>query len=150
MYRFPAASITAPVGKLSCAVTAEPPSPENPAVPLPATVVAVPPGTTFKMRLSKVSAIYRAPAASTARPDGLLRNSPDIGTLEMMPAGVTLRMRLFKLSAMYRLPVASSASPEGTAAIGDCTYGAARRPKLHRPKTPHARFQPPQSRFRQA
>src|ERR1039457_1120884 len=67
MYRLPAESIATPSGTFSAALVADPPSPENPAVPLPATVVILPPDT-FKTRLLRLSAIYKLPAESAATP----------------------------------------------------------------------------------
>src|SRR5438132_666514 len=51
MNRFPAASTETPDGVASQALVAGPPSPENPACPFPATVVIVPLGVTFRIRL---------------------------------------------------------------------------------------------------
>jgi hypothetical protein len=59
-----------PAGRESDALVAGPPLPANPSLPLPATVVIVPPDT-FRIRLLKESAMYRFPAESTATPIGV-------------------------------------------------------------------------------
>src|SRR5580698_5261127 len=65
MYKFPAPSRATPVGPLSCALEAAPPSPEKPALkPLPATVEMMPADEIERMRLFDVSATYRFPAPS--------------------------------------------------------------------------------------
>ena len=69
--RFPYESTAIPVGPLSVAEVAGPPSPVYPAVPVPATVVMLPSRVTFRTMLFPVSAIYKAPEESTARPCGL-------------------------------------------------------------------------------
>ena len=53
MYKLPAESIATPSGKLSDALAARPPSPENPKLPSPATVVIVP-FDTFRTTLSAI------------------------------------------------------------------------------------------------
>ncbi len=56
MKRLPAESTASPVGLLSEALVAGPPSPENPPMPLPATVV-IRPFETLRTRAFRVSAI---------------------------------------------------------------------------------------------
>src|ERR1022692_2440677 len=68
MYIFPDASTATQTGLLSCACLAGPPSPPQPAVPFPATVVMFPPGANFLTVLLSGSAIYIFPAASDASP----------------------------------------------------------------------------------
>jgi hypothetical protein len=55
-------------GEFNEADVAGPPSPEKPAVPLPATVTITPLADTFRTRLLLVSAMKRFPEASTATP----------------------------------------------------------------------------------
>src|SRR5664280_18204 len=74
MYRLPAAS-TARLPGPRQAWVAGPPSPQKATVPLPATVVMVPSGATRRPRLLPGSAMYRLPAASTARPLGMSRQA---------------------------------------------------------------------------
>src|SRR5664280_2832879 len=69
MYRLPAASTARPSGTRQAWV-AGPPSPQKSLVPLPATVVMVPSGATRRTRVLLLSAMYRLPAASTARSVG--------------------------------------------------------------------------------
>ena len=64
---------------LSAAEVAGPPSPEKPWVPLPATVVMIPLGDTFRIRLLMVSAMKRFPEASTATPLGKLNDAEVAG-----------------------------------------------------------------------
>ena len=59
-----------PVGPFKLALVARPPSPENPCVPSPATVLMVPEVSTLRMRLSLESAMKRLPEESTATPKG--------------------------------------------------------------------------------
>src|SRR4051812_37171948 len=66
MYRFPSESTATAQGLNSSALVAGPPSPKNPAVPLPATVVMIPLAPTFRTLLLPGSAIYKFPLASTA------------------------------------------------------------------------------------
>src|SRR5664280_654782 len=75
MYRLPAASTNRPYGMSRHAWVAGPPSPQKPLVPLPATVVMVPSGATRRTRSWPGSAMYRLPAASTARPHGASRHA---------------------------------------------------------------------------
>ncbi len=82
---------------------ANPPSPENAAVPFPAMVVMIPPKT-FRMRLLKVSARYRLPAASTATPPGSLRvalvagpPSPENPTLPLPATVVMIPPDIFRM-----------------------------------------------------
>ena len=49
-YRFPKSSSASPYGRASWAPTAGPPSPLNPAIPVPAIVVTVPPSPTLRTR----------------------------------------------------------------------------------------------------
>src|ERR1700733_12554093 len=59
-----------PSGELSCAATAGPLSPPEPAAPGPAMVLITPAGVTMRMRLLEVSAMYQLPLESTAIPEG--------------------------------------------------------------------------------
>ncbi len=61
-----------PLGRLSWAEVAAPPSPEYPATPVPAMVVMVPPEVTLRIRLLFESAMYRLPEGSMATPRGPL------------------------------------------------------------------------------
>jgi hypothetical protein len=68
--RFPEASTAMVVGSHNDAAVAGPPSPEKPWVPLPATVVIIPPTDTFRIRLLLESAMKRFPEASRATLSG--------------------------------------------------------------------------------
>ncbi|MFT3791948.1 MAG: hypothetical protein QM741_12935 [Rudaea sp.] len=57
MYRLPALSMATASGLFSCAVFAAPPSPEYPALPVPATAVIVPPASTLRTMWSVVLAM---------------------------------------------------------------------------------------------
>jgi hypothetical protein len=70
MYMLPLASNAMPAGMSNFADVAAPPSPENPAAPVPATVEIVPPVVTLRTRLLLLSAMYRLPLLSNARPHG--------------------------------------------------------------------------------
>jgi hypothetical protein len=59
-----------PIGPLNCAVAPLPSL--SPAKPSPAKVETTPWGVTLRIALLPVSATYRLPAASIARPDGVL------------------------------------------------------------------------------
>ena len=74
---------------------------------MPAMVLIVPPGVTFRMRLLARSEMYRFPEASTARPFGVFNDADVAGppspekpwvplpaTVEIIPLGDTLRTRL--------------------------------------------------------
>src|SRR5665213_2281490 len=133
MKRSPEPSTAIPSGAYSEAEVAGPKSPEKPWVPLPATVVMVPPGDTFRIRSLPESAMKRLPEASTATLVGVFRDAavarppspenppqaanvhtgPVPATVVIMPPGDTFRIRLFQLSAMNRLPEASTATPSG-------------------------------------
>src|ERR1700683_507561 len=67
---FPEASTATPEGLFNDAEVAGPPSPDKPAVPLPATVVMIPLAETFRIRLLPESAMKRFPEASTATSAG--------------------------------------------------------------------------------
>src|SRR3954447_20583830 len=58
-------------GSLSCAAVAAPPSPANPWVPFPATVVMRPLADTRRTRSLAWSAIRKPPSGMGASPDGL-------------------------------------------------------------------------------
>ena len=61
-------------GALISAEVAAPPSPVEPAVPVPAIVLALPvTASSLRMRLPVVSATYRSPFGATVTPDGALR-----------------------------------------------------------------------------
>src|SRR5579871_50406 len=66
---FPVESIAKLPGTFSCALVAVPPSPENPAAPVPAIRVIVPLVATLKMQLRLVK--YKLPVASVANACGL-------------------------------------------------------------------------------
>src|SRR5262245_53474874 len=57
------------------AAIAEPPSPEKPGSPFPATVVMIPPGLTRRTRSLAISAKNCSPAAPAARPMGRCRHA---------------------------------------------------------------------------
>ena len=69
----PPASTARPPGKFKEARVAWPPSPLNPAVPVPATVVMLPAVSTFRIRWLSRSEIKTFPATLMARAVGLLR-----------------------------------------------------------------------------
>jgi hypothetical protein len=66
----PSAVAATPRGELSWAAVAAPPSPADPPVPVPATVVIVPPGDTRRTRWLPRSAIRKPPSAVAATPAG--------------------------------------------------------------------------------
>ena len=112
---------------MSCAAVAGLPSPLKMAVPVPATVVIVPPALTLRMRWLLVSAMKRLPEPSTATPWGPLSCAADAGplsppkpwplvpaTVVIVPSASTLRMRWLLVSAMKRLPEPSTATPCGS------------------------------------
>src|ERR1035437_49867 len=67
MYTFPAESTATPVGLFSDAEVARPPSPPNPAVPVPATVVTVPVvAPIMRTHAEEESVKYKLPERSTA------------------------------------------------------------------------------------
>src|SRR5437870_2533722 len=101
------------MGRFSDAFVAGPPSPEPPWIPLPATVVIVPPDT-IRTRAFLLSAMYRLPEESTDTLEGPFNEalvaappSPEKPTVPL-PATVvmvpldTLRIRLLAGSATYR------------------------------------------------
>jgi hypothetical protein len=125
-YRRPDPSSARPHGACSRAAAAKPPSPSKPASPVPAMVWMVPSAVTFRMAWLPVSAMYRLPSPSTARPRGAFRSAfaagppspeypgaPAPANVEIAPPGANRRMRWFRASAMYRLPAASKARAEG-------------------------------------
>ena len=68
----PAGSIKMPAGLFSSALVAAPPSPENPAVPVPAIVVIIPVATViFLILLLDWSAKYTSPEGTTHTPTGV-------------------------------------------------------------------------------
>src|ERR1022692_977423 len=126
MNRLPKASTATPYGTLSCASVAGPPSPLNPAVPVPATVVIIPPADTFRIRWLPASAMNRLPAASTNTPAGLdiwaaMARPPSPlnpavpvpATVVIIPPADTFRIRELLVSDEHRLPNASTATPFG-------------------------------------
>ena len=93
-------------GQMSRAAVAGPPSPLKPCTPVPATVVMIPSGLTFRTRLLSVSAMKRFPCPSAVTPQGrasialvagppspLKPYDPFPATVVMMPAGLTFRIR---------------------------------------------------------
>ena len=130
MKRLPAPSSATPLGPLKLALVAGLPSPLNLRVPLPATVVMIPEGSTLRMRWLARSAMKKLPLPSTATPLGkakpalvagapspLKPEMPLPATVVMMPEVSTLRMRLLFRSAMKRLPAPSTATPVGKAKL---------------------------------
>src|ERR1039457_3865884 len=125
MNRLPAPSTATSQGSNNSAEVAGPLSPLKPRVPLPATVLIVPAGVTFRIRLFIRSAMKRLPALSTATSLGWFSSAAVAGppsplkpavplpaTVLIVPAAVTFRMRLLP-SAMKRLPALSTAMPAG-------------------------------------
>src|SRR5690242_20704856 len=124
MYMIPAESKVTPNGRLIWALVAAPPSPAKPPVPVPTTVVMIPPAT-FRMRLLLVSTTYRFPAESTPTDPGELRDA--LVAAPLSPANVAVplpatvvrtpllsfRTRLLFWSAIYKLPALSNAMPDG-------------------------------------
>src|ERR1035441_6872004 len=111
MKMFPDASMAIAEGVHNDAEVAGPPSPEKPAIQLPATVAIAPSEVTFRIRLFPVSAIKRSPAAFTATPLG--NNDADVAgplspgplvpppaTVVMMPLADTFRIRRLLVSAI--------------------------------------------------
>src|SRR5207244_970388 len=109
--RLPAESRATPKGVSGVAV-ADAPDVAHPKLPLPATVLMVPPTTILRTRLLPWSATQMLPAASTAIPHGraieaAVAGPPSPAKVElplpaivvMTPLGETLRMRWFKESA---------------------------------------------------
>lgn len=104
---------------------AGPPSPESPGLPLPATVVMIPSGVTFRTRLADCSAMKRLPCESTAiartvsklaavaGPPSPVVLVPPPATVRMVPSAVTFRTRPPFNSPMYRFPCWSTAIPIG-------------------------------------
>ncbi len=103
---------------------AGPPSPEEPPVPLPATVVRMPLVDTLRMRLLELSAMKRLPALFTAtleekKSEPLVAGPPSPekpavplpATVETVPSRPTLMTR--KRSTMKRLPRPSTATSCG-------------------------------------
>ncbi len=124
--RLPALSNAMPVGFCSCALVARPPSPLNPGVPVPATVVMTPLVFTIRTRALRRSAIKRLPALSNAIPVGfcscalvarppspLNPGVPVPATVVMTPLVFTIRTRALRRSAIKRLPALSNAIPVG-------------------------------------
>ena len=77
-----------PMGLLSIALVAMPPSPLKPAVPLPAIVLMVPAALTNRMRLLPTSAMYRLPAPSTFIPTGAFNSAVVAGPPSPLKAPV--------------------------------------------------------------
>ena len=91
-------------------MAAGPPSPENPALPVPAITVMPPEGVTSITCCKPVSATHTLPEASTATPRGIFQPDP---TLVTVPPGERLETRAAPASVKNRLPCESSASPRG-------------------------------------
>src|SRR5271157_3239593 len=136
MNRLPAPSSATPDGNASDPLTAGPPSPDHPLVPLPATVVMVwVAASTRRTRLPDRSAMKRLPAASTATPNGKFREASAAGPLSpvddaaplpatsvrMPVTASTLNTRLFAESARYMLSALSTHTAAG--ATGALTAG---------------------------
>jgi hypothetical protein len=90
----------------SSARVAGPPSPEKPAVPLPATVVMIPLEETFRIRWLPTSAIRKPPSGVGATANGMFSSADVAGppsplkpwtpvpaTVVIVPLGQTLRTR---------------------------------------------------------
>jgi len=120
----PDASTATPRGLLNCAAAPAPSA--KPDEPLPASDVTAPAGVTTRTLWLPVSATYRLPAASSARPVGDDRRAtvPVPSTLPALPpptnvvtppvAMTSLRTALFIASATHKTPLAaSSARAEG-------------------------------------
>lgn len=91
MKMLPLVSTATPLGALSRADVASPPSPEEPGVPSPATVAITPvPAATLRMRLLARSAMYTLPLASTATPAGLFRPALAAATSSLVKPPVPL------------------------------------------------------------
>ena len=104
------------------ALVADAPSPEYPAVPLPAIVVMIPVIlSTLRITLLSVSAIYKFPEESKDIPCGSFNlenkafpRSPEYplspvyliepAILVIVPDASTLRIKLFTVSAIYKFP----------------------------------------------
>src|SRR3990172_5554260 len=128
MNTLPAPSTATPYGLFSRALVAAAPSPENPAVPLPAKVSMNPvTASTLRTRWLYWSAMNTLPAPSTATPIGLsswasvaAAPSPENPRVPL-PAKVlinpvptsTRRTRWLEVSAMNTLPPPSTATPIG-------------------------------------
>src|SRR5579863_2213335 len=123
IYRLPEESTATPAGPLKVAEAAGPLSPDSPVWPVPAKVVIVPEGATFRTRLAAKSAIKRLPVKSTATPDGLLSRAliddPPSPIASVLPATVEIfpaeirRTRLLSPSTINRFPLESTANPLG-------------------------------------
>ena len=123
----PPSAVTAmPAGWASSACVAGLPSPVNPGVPVPATVVIVPSAETRRIRLLTVSAIRKPPSGSEATPCGaascaLVAGPPSPkepadpvpATVVIVPSAATLRMQLLSASAIRKPPSGVRASPCG-------------------------------------
>ena len=122
--RLPRRSTAIPDTSLIFAAVAAPPSPEKPAVPVPATVVMTPVKASTR-RTRTPSPKYRLPTASTASRAGLLMfaavagppspEKPDVpvpATVVMTPVKAsTRRTRWLLESPMKTFPAASAATP---------------------------------------
>src|ERR1017187_3576935 len=106
MYRFPAESTAIPCGIGTNALVAGPPSPRSQHRSVPAAVLMMPSGLTFRNRLFKYSEINKLPAESIAKATGPPSRAlvagppspenPDVPLPAMVvitPAGDTLRTR---------------------------------------------------------
>ena len=124
----PVASKAKPMGTLSSAAVAAPPSPANPhAPPIPATVLIAPvAAATSRITQLPVSAMKRLPAPSSTTSIGKLSSAavaappspanphapPIPATVLIAPvAATTLRITQLPVSAMKRLPAPSRATP---------------------------------------
>src|ERR1019366_7246980 len=125
-YRLPAASKAKPNGAFNCALAAAPPSPVDPAVPVPAKVVIVPVDATLRTRLLALSAIYTFPSLSTATPSGAFSCAtgplpasppnpaePLPAMVEIVPFTAAFRTTLLAESETYTLPSTATATPCG-------------------------------------
>ena len=124
MTRLPAGSTATPWGLFNRALVAAIPSPLNPPVPVPATVLMLPDVSTLRTRSFPASTIKRLPAGSIAMPVGKLKSAlvaaipsplnpsvPVPATVLMLPDVSTLRTRLLFVSLKKRLPAESTATP---------------------------------------
>src|SRR3990172_6505759 len=128
MNTLPTPSTVTPYGRFSWAPVAAAPSPENPLIPLPATVLINPvTASTLRTRSLKESATNTLPTPSTATPYGEFSWAPVAAPPSPENPGVpvpamvlinpvtasTRRTRWLAMSAMNTLPTPSTATPVG-------------------------------------
>ena len=124
----PSPSTAIPLGFMSCASSAGPPSPENPGTPVPAIVSIVPSVSMRRIRAFCVSTMNTRPMPSTATAAGndssaLVATPPSPpnpgvpvpATLVRLPSASTRSTRWLSVSAMNARPRPSTAIPCGSA-----------------------------------